>query len=164
MQIIINRISLLRRSENTNIKWTVAFILGLINISVFCIWIPARLQVSKTFININEIWDRIEKVIFCLIDCSLNYYFVQLIRTKLIANGLTKYTSLFQFNLFMIAFSMSLDVSICESLIDTCVEESLELIRRIGHFNRQYVVGEWVHVSPLYIKILFCSSSSLSQS
>lgn len=124
MQIIINRVALLRRSENTNIKWSVAIIIGLINISVFCIWIPARLQVSKTFIDINEIWDRIEKGIFCLIDCSLNYYFVRLIRTKLIANGLTKYTSLFRFNLFMIALSMSLDVSVCEKSAITYVERS----------------------------------------
>ncbi|KAF2183108.1 hypothetical protein K469DRAFT_690225 [Zopfia rhizophila CBS 207.26] len=118
MQIIINRISLLlmRRSEVTKIKWTVAAILGLVNISVFCIWIPARLQISKTFIHVNEIWDRIEKGVFCLVDGSLNYYFVRLIRTKLIANGLTKYTSLFRFNLFMIALSMSLDVILIGSM------------------------------------------------
>jgi hypothetical protein len=160
MQIIINRIALLRRSENTNIKWTVAIILGLVNISVFCIWIPARLQVSKTFININEIWDRIEKGIFCVVDCSLNYYFVRLIRTKLIANGLTKYTSLFRFNLFMIAFSMSLDVSFYETSTITGIEISSKLIILIGYITWQYVVGEWVHVSPLYIQILSCEPCS----
>ncbi|KAH7111353.1 hypothetical protein B0J11DRAFT_619929 [Dendryphion nanum] len=112
MQIIINRISLLsvRRSVATRLKWTVAAILGVINISVFIIWIPARLQISKTFININEIWDRIEKVIFALIDGSLNAYFIYLVRTKLIANGLTKYMPLFWFNIFMVCISMSLDI------------------------------------------------------
>jgi hypothetical protein len=126
MQIIINRISLLlmRRSEITKIKWVVVAILGLVNISVFCIWIPARLQISTTFVRVNEIWDRIEKVIFCFVDGSLNFYFIRLIRTKLIANGLTKYTKLFRFNLFMIALSVSLDVSVSGMLKDICVNKA----------------------------------------
>lgn len=86
--------------------------LGLVNISVFCIWIPARLQISQNWIHINNIWDRIEKVIFCLIDAGLNLYFIYLVRSKLIANGLTKYHRLFRFNLFMIACSVALDVRI----------------------------------------------------
>ncbi|RYP89450.1 hypothetical protein DL769_000001 [Monosporascus sp. CRB-8-3] len=84
--------------------------MGLINISVYCIWIPARLQISPTYIHVNEIWDRVEKVIFCLIDASLNLYFIYLVRSRLIAGGLDKYTSLYRFNLVMIAVSMSLDV------------------------------------------------------
>ncbi|KAF1963108.1 hypothetical protein CC80DRAFT_392025, partial [Byssothecium circinans] len=112
MQIIVNRISLLwvRRSVATRLKWTVAGILGLINISVFVIWIPARLQISPTWIHLNDIWDRIEKVIFAVIDGGLNGYFIYLVRTKLIANGLTKYMPLFWFNIFMICISMSLDM------------------------------------------------------
>ncbi|KAH7371747.1 hypothetical protein BKA66DRAFT_514079 [Pyrenochaeta sp. MPI-SDFR-AT-0127] len=112
MQIIINRISLLsvRRSVATRLKWTVAAVLGVINISVFVIWIPARLQISETFIHINEIWDRVEKVVFALIDGSLNLYFIYMVRTKLIANGLTKYMPLFWFNILMVFTSLSLDV------------------------------------------------------
>lgn len=66
MQIIINRIALLVRDQHRirRLKWIVALLLGLINISVFCIWIPARLQISKRIIFINEVWDRIEKVLF----------------------------------------------------------------------------------------------------
>ena len=85
--------------------------MGLINISVYCVWIPARLQVSEKYIFVNEIWDRAEKAIFCLIDASLNIYFIYLVRSRLIANGLTKYTPLFRFNCFMVAMSMSLGVS-----------------------------------------------------
>lgn len=119
MQIIINRISLLsvRRSVATRLKWSVAAVLGLINISVFVIWIPARLQISETFIHVNDIWDRIEKVIFALIDGTLNVYFIYLVRTKLIANGLTKYMPLFWFNILMVFISLSLDVSIHPSIL-----------------------------------------------
>jgi hypothetical protein len=114
MQIIINRIALLIRNQHRvqRLKWIVALILGLVNVSVFCIWIPARLQISERIIFINEIWDRIEKVIFLFVDAGLNLYFIHLVRAKLIANGLTKYTVLFKFNLLMVVISLSLDVSI----------------------------------------------------
>ncbi|KAK8093897.1 hypothetical protein PG997_000582 [Apiospora hydei] len=112
IQIIINRIALLMRDRKivNRMIWGCAIGLGIINISVFCIWIPARLQISPLFIHINEIWDRVEKCIFCLMDVALNIYFVYLVRSRLISNGLTKYTRLFKFNLFMIFVSMSLDI------------------------------------------------------
>lgn len=114
MQIIINRIALLVRDQHRirRLKWIVALLLGLINISVFCIWIPARLQISKRIIFINEVWDRIEKVLFLFIDAGLSLYFIHMVRAKLLANGLTKYTVLFRFTLFMVAISLALDVSI----------------------------------------------------
>ncbi|KAH6981398.1 hypothetical protein EDB80DRAFT_783488 [Ilyonectria destructans] len=109
--IIINRIALLMVDQRDvgKIRWGVAILLGLINISVFVIWIPAQLQISKTWVNVNHIYDRIEKAIFLVIDASLHLYFIYLIRVKLIANGLDKYTPLFRFNMFMVAISMSLD-------------------------------------------------------
>ncbi|RYP78858.1 hypothetical protein DL771_000243 [Monosporascus sp. 5C6A] len=112
MQIIINRVWLLmsNKSRWNRVKWGVASVMGVINISVYCIWIPARLQISPTYIHVNEIWDRVEKVIFCFIDASLNLYFIYLVRSRLIAGGLDKYTSLYRFNLAMIGVSMSLDV------------------------------------------------------
>ncbi|KAK8134592.1 hypothetical protein PG984_006604 [Apiospora sp. TS-2023a] len=112
IQIIINRISLLMRERRivNRMQWGCAIGLGVINVSVFCIWIPARLQISPAFVHINEIWDRVEKCIFCLMDVALNVYFVYLVRSRLISNGLTKYNRLFKFNLFMIVVSMSLDV------------------------------------------------------
>ncbi|RYP45540.1 hypothetical protein DL768_008132 [Monosporascus sp. mg162] len=113
VQIIINRIWLLMSNKSwwNRVRWGVASVMGLINISVYCIWIPARLQISPTYIHVNEVWDRVEKVIFCLIDASLNLYFIYLVRSRLIAGGLDKYTSLYRFNLAMIGVSMSLDVS-----------------------------------------------------
>ncbi|WQF76475.1 hypothetical protein CDEST_01489 [Colletotrichum destructivum] len=112
MQIIINRIAILMPipAHATRLKWGVFAVLLAVNISVFCIWIPARLQISKTYIHINEIWDRIEKGIFLIVDAGLNLTFIYLVKSRLIASGLTKYTSLFRFNLAMIAISMSLDI------------------------------------------------------
>ncbi|CAH0032456.1 unnamed protein product [Clonostachys rhizophaga] len=110
--IIINRISLLMvdRRNATKIRWGTAIVLGLINISVFVIWIPAQLQISQRWIDINHIWDRIEKGLFLLIDAALHVYFIYLIRVKLVANGLEKYIPLLRFNIAMVFVSMSLDI------------------------------------------------------
>ncbi|KAI1367924.1 hypothetical protein F5Y08DRAFT_348259 [Xylaria arbuscula] len=112
MQILVNRIALITRDQRkiTKLRWTVAGLLFLLNISVFVIWIPARLQVSSTFIHINDVWDRIEKALFAVIDLSLSSYFAYLVREKLISNGLTKYNRLFRYNILMIAFSLALDI------------------------------------------------------
>lgn len=114
MQIIINRIQILMvvRENARKLKIGVFLLLLCINISVFCIWIPARLQISETWIHINNIWDRIEKVVFLIIDASLNLYFIYLVRSRLIANGLSKYNRLFNFNLAIISVSIAMDVSL----------------------------------------------------
>ncbi|SPJ79018.1 uncharacterized protein FTOL_07409 [Fusarium torulosum] len=116
--IIINRISLLMidRRNAIKIRWITAITIGLINISVFCIWIPSQMQISQRWYDINYVWDRIEKGIFLLVDAALHGYFVYLIRVKLIANGLTKYQPLMRYNLIMIAVSMSLDIVLIGSM------------------------------------------------
>lgn len=98
------------RRNATKIRWGTAIVLGLINISVFVIWIPAQLQISQKWIDINHIWDRIEKGLFLLIDAALHVYFIYLIRVKLVANGLEKYIPLLRFNIAMVFVSMSLDI------------------------------------------------------
>jgi len=112
LQIIINRISLLMAVKTLAIrlKWGVFTIILCVNISVACIWIPARLQISETYIHINEIWDRCEKVIFLIVDAGLNIMFIYLVNSRLIANGLHKYRRLFRFNCGMIFISISLDI------------------------------------------------------
>ncbi|GKT99546.1 hypothetical protein FLAG1_01018 [Fusarium langsethiae] len=112
IQIIINRIAILMVNRQ-NAKWLKIWsflIILCINISVIMIWIPARLQINDTWMNINKVWDRIEKVIFLLVDAGLNLYFIHLVRSRLIANGLTKYTRLFHYNLGMIVVSMTMDI------------------------------------------------------
>lgn len=114
LQIMINRVRLLMDGQRkaNYLKWGVAILVGLINISVFIIWIPAQLQISQGWITANKYWDRTEKCLFAVIDISLNVYFMYLVRSKLIANGLKKYEKLFWFNLTMVVISLSLDVSI----------------------------------------------------
>ena len=112
IQIIINRVSLLMvvRSNGTKLKWLCFLILFAINISVFCIWVPARLQISDKYVHLNEIWDRCEKVIFALMDAVLNFYFIYIVKQRLVANGLQKYTRLYQMNMFLCGISIALDV------------------------------------------------------
>ncbi|KAK6835937.1 hypothetical protein PG990_013432 [Apiospora arundinis] len=117
-QIIINRIALLALDQKKmrKIRWGVFGVLSVVNISVYCIWIPARLQISDQYVNINKIWDRLEKVIFLAVDSSLSLYFVMLIRKNLIDNGLTKYMPLYRFNLFMVGCSIALDAILIASM------------------------------------------------
>lgn len=103
---------MLVRANATKLKWTCFLILFAINISVFCIWVPARLQISEQYVAINNIWDRCEKVIFAIMDAVLNFYFIWVVKKRLIANGLHKYNRLYQMNLFLVAISIALDVSL----------------------------------------------------
>ncbi|KAH8676475.1 hypothetical protein BGZ60DRAFT_446762 [Tricladium varicosporioides] len=114
IQIIANRVGLImvNKRKVRIMKWTLFVIIGLVNISVYCIWIPARTGVSQTFVRINNVWDRIEKVIYLIIDGALNGLFLYLVRAKLISGGLTKYKPLFNFNAFIVCVSLSMDVLI----------------------------------------------------
>lgn len=135
----------------TWIKLGLAGLLLCINISVYTIWIPARLQISETYIHINEVWDRVEKGIFLVVDAGLNIYFIYLVRSKLISNGLTKYFRLYHFNIAMILCSISLDVSHILSSIALLFTDPLCMT---GHPYRCYVSSERLHllaVPPLRI-------------
>jgi len=100
------------KKKAAHIKWGVALIMTLVNISVFVVWIPARLQISEGFIRINRIWDPIEKVIYLLVDGCLNAYFLYLVHSELVSAGLTKYRSLFKFNAVIVLISLSMDILI----------------------------------------------------
>ncbi|KAI0003440.1 hypothetical protein F4779DRAFT_602113 [Xylariaceae sp. FL0662B] len=112
LQIIVNRLGLMILSPDRTIKmkWATAIIITIINISVFCIWVPARLQINHTYILINEAWDRTEKGIFAITDFSLNMYFVYLVRSQLVTNGLVKYARIYKMNIAMVCISISLDI------------------------------------------------------
>lgn len=114
LQIIINRCAILLPDKRfaRNLKISIAVAITLINISVYNIWIPARLQISEEYIFINEWWDRCEKAIYLLIDAALNLYFINIVQRNLVQNGLQKYRRLVQWNKFIIAFSLGMDVLI----------------------------------------------------
>lgn len=89
LQIIINRVSILltNRQKAYRLKIGVAILITAVNISVYCIWVPARLQISDRFEHINNIWDRCEKGIYLLVDAALNWYFIKTVRTELVNRG-----------------------------------------------------------------------------
>jgi hypothetical protein len=62
--------------------------------------------------HINEIYDRIEKVLYLMIDAVLNVYFIRTVRANLVSNGLQKYNKLVRFNCFMIVISLLMDLVI----------------------------------------------------
>ncbi|KAG9083799.1 hypothetical protein FRC06_004364 [Ceratobasidium sp. 370] len=83
-----------------------------INISVYCIWVPAKLQISTRYHEINVVWDRIEKCLYLITDGILNWMFVDIIKKRLVSMGLKKYDKLVRFNQKIILFSLSMDVLI----------------------------------------------------
>ncbi|KAH7551079.1 hypothetical protein BM1_09953 [Bipolaris maydis] len=117
-QIIVNRIRVVLpdRRRGRYLAIGTAVIVTLINISVFCVWIPARLQISQRWIRINSIWDRIEKVLFLLLDAYLNWYFIKTVQSELVRNGLSKYNRLVRFNKRIIVVSLLFDVMIIAAM------------------------------------------------
>ncbi|KAH8653073.1 hypothetical protein BGZ60DRAFT_496652 [Tricladium varicosporioides] len=114
LQIIINRVGIIEPNTRriTILKWSVAAMVTSINISVYCIWIPARMQISPEYISINDKWDRCEKVIYLLIDGYLNYRFISTVKENLVKMGLEKYRSLMHVNIAIVMLSLSMDVLI----------------------------------------------------
>ncbi|KAF2186469.1 hypothetical protein K469DRAFT_706445 [Zopfia rhizophila CBS 207.26] len=114
LQIIANRVSLVMvdKRQARLLKLSLLIAVGIINASVYVVWIPARMEVSPTWVHINEIWDRIEKVIYLFLDLGLNCYFLWLVRSKLIARGLTKYQPLYRFNASIVVISICMDALI----------------------------------------------------
>ncbi|KAI5838193.1 hypothetical protein DFP73DRAFT_566120 [Morchella snyderi] len=111
LQIIINRVIVILadRERAFYMKWGVAALITAINISVYCIWIPARLQISHKYVHINEVWDRCEKVIYLVVDAILNWYFVRVVRQRLVKQGSAKYNRLVIFNIRIIFLSLLMD-------------------------------------------------------
>jgi len=111
LQIIINRIALLltNRTHALRLKIGIAVFITTINISVYTIWIPARLQISSEYERINIIWDRCEKVIYLITDACLNWYFIHTVQERLVRKGMVKYDRLVRFNVWIIGFSLSMD-------------------------------------------------------
>jgi hypothetical protein len=66
--------------------------------------------------HVNEIWDRIEKVIYLIIDAALNWYFLKTVKTNLVNNGLEKYNKLLRFNQRIIVLSLLMDVMIIAAM------------------------------------------------
>ncbi|KAJ7081422.1 hypothetical protein C8R44DRAFT_565602, partial [Mycena epipterygia] len=113
-QIIANRICILMRTyrERNILKYGIAALALLINISVYNVWIPAKLQINDTYGSINLLWDRVEKTLYLLADGALNYYFVRTVKKRLVHLGLKKYDALVRYNIQIVGVSLAMDVLI----------------------------------------------------
>ncbi|KAK9413619.1 hypothetical protein SUNI508_11828 [Seiridium unicorne] len=148
LQIIINRCAILVRNPKLvwRLKVGVATAITAINISVYTIWIPARLQISENYISINSWWDRCEKGLYLIIDAALNIYFINIVSTNLVHNGLKKYKALSHFNMFIIVFSLAMDVLIIAmmSLENTFVYMQFHPLAYIVKLNIEMSMAELI--------------------
>ncbi|KAH6973237.1 hypothetical protein EDB80DRAFT_879847 [Ilyonectria destructans] len=98
LQIIVNRCAILIHDQKFvwKVKYGVATLITIINITI----------------HVNDIWDRCEKVIYLLVDGALNILFIRIVKKNLVGLGMTKYDNLVKFNMFIICFSLSMDVLI----------------------------------------------------
>lgn len=65
------------------------------------------------FVEINKYWDRISKCLICLVDAGLNWYFLRVVKQRLVEQyGLMKYAPLVDFNTRLMVLSVLLDVSL----------------------------------------------------
>lgn len=64
------------------------------------------------FVRINEVWDRLSKVIILVVDAGLNWYFLRTVKKRLVEqHQLTKYKPLVGFNAKLMVVSILMDVS-----------------------------------------------------
>jgi hypothetical protein len=67
--------------------------------------------VGHRFVDINKYWDRTSKVLICLVDAGLNYYFLRTVKVRLVRHyGLIKYQPLVSFNAKLMVVSVAMDV------------------------------------------------------
>jgi hypothetical protein len=93
-----------------NLKWLLFIAIGCINISVCYVWTTAQMPSATPYqIMLNHMYEKAEKSFFLVIDLALNLYFLYLVRFQLIADGLSKYWKLFNFNAGIVVLSTSMD-------------------------------------------------------
>ncbi|KAI3571478.1 hypothetical protein IWW34DRAFT_290334 [Fusarium oxysporum f. sp. albedinis] len=114
LQIIVNRISIIAEHRSTifKLKWGTAALITCVNIAVFCIFIPAHIvpPASELFVEINKYWDRASKIIILLVDAGLNWYFLHVVKKRLIEqHRLKKYEPLVSFNAKLMIVSILMD-------------------------------------------------------
>ncbi|EXL65882.1 hypothetical protein FOPG_17918 [Fusarium oxysporum f. sp. conglutinans race 2 54008] len=112
-QIIANRVALIMTNKRRarKLKWGLVLAIGCINITVAYIWTVAHLDGATPFqVHLNLGFEKAEKSFFLVVDLALNLYFLYLVRFRLIADGLSKYWKLFNFNAGMVVVSTSMDI------------------------------------------------------
>lgn len=66
-----------------------------------------------SFVTVNKYWDRTSKILICIIDAGLNWYFLRIVQQRLVKESrLTKYQPLVSFNAKLMIVSIAMDVSL----------------------------------------------------
>ncbi|KAG6013379.1 hypothetical protein E4U54_006833 [Claviceps lovelessii] len=114
-QIIANRVSLIMVNKRKGqwLKWGLFGLIACVNIAVCVLW-PAAYEVNATDEqkHINDIFEKVEKTFFLVVDLGLNLIFLYLVRFRLIAHGLSKYWLLFKFNCALVVLSTGMDAAL----------------------------------------------------
>lgn len=65
-----------------------------------------------SYVSINKYWDRVSKIIICLVDAALNWYFIHVVDARLVKHhGLRKYKPLIGYYTKLGILSICMDVS-----------------------------------------------------
>ncbi|ESK90218.1 hypothetical protein Moror_7723 [Moniliophthora roreri MCA 2997] len=150
LQIIVNRLCILLSSnEKRNwLRWGTAALITAINISVYSIWLPAKLQINHTYHDVNIWWDRVEKCLYLIVDGALNWYFVKTVKDRLVIHGgiLKKYDRLVRFNTWIVWISLSMDVLIITmmSLRNNFVYMQFHPVAYIVKLNIEMAMGNLI--------------------
>jgi len=147
-QILVNRVSLLLfdKSRAYRLKLAVFVIISVLTSSVIIIWTPAQMEISESWMNANDIWDRGEKVCFLVFDVAINLYFVNRVRTTLIENGLTKYQTLYWFNISMITFAILLDVSAPSVTLSNVSMTHQSIAIQVAVIGTTWLPDYWIYI------------------
>ncbi|KAF5007911.1 hypothetical protein FDECE_5826 [Fusarium decemcellulare] len=146
-QIIANRVALIMTNKRkaAYLKWGLAASITVVCIAVCYIWVVAHLDgATPAQVELNIIFEKIEKSFFLIIDLSLNLYFLYLVRYRLIADGLSKYWRLFNFNIGMVMIS---------TILDACLLGFLSL-------ENQFIYVQFAplaYTAKLYIELLMAN-------
>lgn len=93
------------------------------------------------YVRINEIWDRISKILILIVDAGLNYYFLRTVKERLVVqHGLRKYAPLVTFNARLMVVSILMDVGLQPWPYHSKIRQ-LTMIW-LGYAHRTYVTAE----------------------
>ena len=102
---------MVERRKGIMLRWGLFIAIGLVNLPVCVIWTMAQLPDATPFEVLLNIWfEKAEKAFFLILDLSLNLYFLYLVRSRLISDGLSKYWKLYHFNAGIVTLSTSMDI------------------------------------------------------
>lgn len=66
---------------------------------------------SQTYVQVNKYWDRVSKILICLVDAGLNWYFIHVVDARLVKqHGLRKYKPLIGYYTRLGILSVCMDV------------------------------------------------------